>query len=58
MPKPENDKRVCVVCKKHLVAIGRNRMNGKGGFNDWKDRKTHAKCYTVYLYMKNNGVKF
>jgi hypothetical protein len=50
---PKQRPRICVVCNKHLVRIGRERANGKGGFSDWKDRKTHAKCYSTYLLMKN-----
>jgi hypothetical protein len=41
--------RKCKVCQKPLKAVGMNRKNGKGVYNDWKDRSTHLKCYKEYL---------
>ncbi len=54
--KPKKIRRECLLCKRALVSIGRNRANGKGGFNDWQERKTHAKCYPLYLLWKQQGI--
>ena len=46
-----NEKRVCVVCKKSLVKIGRARSNGKQTHDDWETRKCHKKCLPMYDFM-------
>ncbi len=38
-------KRICEVCDRPLVAIGNQRKNGKGTYNDWDKRTMHKKCY-------------
>ena len=37
----------CIVCNKHLVAIGNARTNGKN-HNDWNTRKLHKKCFPAF----------
>lgn len=34
----------CKHCKKPLVKIGLDRVNGKGTYNDWSSRLYHKKC--------------
>ena len=56
------DKRYCEYCGKCLKAIGHNRKNGRGNYNDWESRKYHKKCYKSisegrsFIYMcHDNG---
>lgn len=38
---------VCLACGRHLVPVGRSRMNGKD-HNDWEGRQYHKKCWKEY----------
>ena len=46
------EKRVCLYCKKHLVKIGRERVNGNNPIHDWSTRKYHKKCYKEYQQIE------
>ena len=38
-------RRVCKLCEKPLVAIGRARANGKRSHADWDSRELHKQCW-------------
>jgi hypothetical protein len=56
----------CELCKKKLVAIGRDRSRGKKTHTDWKTRKYHKKCYIIIkdrelldrLYSGNDPTRY
>ena len=37
-------KRKCTFCLGPLRAIGLDRKNGKGSYNDWNSREMHKQC--------------
>ena len=45
MESKTKTKRICTYCNRTLVAIGRDRKNGKQSHNDWSTRTMHKHCY-------------
>ena len=44
-PNPTSQPRWCLLCGKHLVAIGHARRGGAAHHGDWKGREYHKACW-------------